>query len=188
MVEPFTVERLMARSAEAEAAGDSILARQELQRALWLEKSGRNEAYFIGGVDPMPRFRKGEVITIKKGTVIYGTFPDSLAERDSYGRPFRIAKRTYRVKVSHTYRGNMEQDWGHKTNGVGARVINPVAVFSSAGSYWGEVDLNQVPEAIEKLKIGDVEPERRPSAAEIRAARSASGEPPAEEDLASPRP
>src|SRR3546814_10382558 len=98
-MKPMTVESLMARSAEAEENGDHILATEEMWRALWLEKSGRSEAYFIGA-SPMPRLRQGDLVTIRKDTRILGTFPDSLLHgRLANGRGYRIAKRTYQVKI-----------------------------------------------------------------------------------------
>src|SRR3546814_1551600 len=98
-MKPKTGEGLMARSAEAEENGDHILAIEEMWRALWLEKSGRSEAYFIGA-SPMPRLRQGDLVTIRKDTRIFGTFPDSLLHgRLENGRGYRIAKKTYQVKI-----------------------------------------------------------------------------------------
>src|SRR3546814_5854835 len=129
-------------------------------RALWLEKSGRSEAYFLGA-SPMPRLRQGDLVTIRKDTRIFGTFPDSLLHgRLENGRGYRIAKKTYQVKIRNIYPGSMQQDWPHQTNGIGAYVSNPTIVFVGAGGYWAEVDLNEIPEAIEKLIAGDVDSDR----------------------------
>src|SRR3546814_1240063 len=94
-------------------------------RALWLEKSGRSEAYFIGA-SPMPRLRQGDLVTIRKDTRIFGTFPDSLLHgRLENGRGYRIAKKTYLVKLRNICPGSMQQYWLHRTNRIGAYVSNP---------------------------------------------------------------
>src|SRR3546814_14569334 len=66
-MKPMTVESLMARSAEAEENGDHILETEEMWRELWLEKSGRSEAYFIGA-STMPRLRQGDMVPHRKAT------------------------------------------------------------------------------------------------------------------------
>src|SRR3546814_7588139 len=84
--------------------------------------------------------------------------PDSLLHgRLENGRGYRIAKKTYQVKIRNIYPGGMQQDWPHRTNGIGAYVSNPTIVFVGAGGYWAEVDLNEFPEPIAKLIAGDVD-------------------------------
>lgn len=122
-----------------------------LAKAVWLERSGRESASFIGNVpaELMPRFQRGDKVTIPCGAVIRGTFPESKRNAvDKDGRPVRIAGRTYKVEVHDLYQGHMEKDWPHRTDGIGYHVTNPSICFVGAGGYWCHVDLNDVPEAV----------------------------------------
>ena len=157
-----TIESLLKDAADLEASGvrsrnydDRMTPEKLLAKAAWLQVQGRDSAYFIGHEpkDRLPAFKKGEEITILKGTVLTGTFPDSQRNgHDKDGRPVRIAGRTYKVKVHDLTPGYMHQDWDHRTKGIGFHIRNAEICFVGAGGYWNYVDLNDVPEAIEKFQ------------------------------------
>lgn len=74
-------------------------------------------------------FKRGDYVTIPKGTVIHTTSP--IGEK--------VAGRTLKVKIAHIYNGYPA------CGGTPGR--NPVVEWVGAGGYWHRVDINDVPEA-----------------------------------------
>ena len=83
--------------------------------------------------------KKGDIVTIRKGTKIRTTMP----------RPedrFRIAKRTYKVRVDHVLNG-MNRPVGHPGHQPSYPVNSPAVRWPGSGGYWFEADVNDIPEA-----------------------------------------
>jgi len=98
----------------------------------------------------MPRFegyvpdkelpvKAGDLVTIPKGTAIRTTRPTK--DRTGYIR--KVAGRTYQVRVHHVLNGthHSEDEW----------CTNPSVRWPGSGGYWYEVDVNDVPEVVQKL-------------------------------------
>lgn len=86
----------------------------------------------------------GQMITIKKGTRYYGTFPNSMADGVDKvtGRSYRVAKTTYKTKVHNVYQGNINiynRSWN-----------NPSILTVGKGGYFFSFDANVIPEACEE--------------------------------------
>ncbi len=83
--------------------------------------------------------KKGELVTILKGTTIRTTMP----------RPedkVKVAGRTYKVEVHHILNG-MNKPEGHKDHNRAYPVRPPSVRWPGTGGYWFEVDINDIPEA-----------------------------------------
>ncbi len=88
--------------------------------------------------------KKGQTVTIKKGTAIKTTLPDP-AKRE------RVAGRTYKVLVDHVLpgRSTCDQVWDEATRTyveVRTHYDNPSVRWAGEGGYWFEVDINDLPE------------------------------------------
>lgn len=90
-----------------------------------------HEKRFVGYYEPheLP-IRSGQVVTIKKGTMI-----------KTVGKAPKPAGKTYKITVHHLLSGMTD----------GAKTIPPKVVWPGPGGYWSEVDLNDLPEALEAL-------------------------------------
>lgn len=92
--------------------------------------------------------RKGQIVTIKKGTVIRTMHPDP-------AKKTKIAGRTYKVKVHHVLNGMSEHKhvWDQEARCYADSYIpinNPSVRWPGEGGYWFEVDINDIPEATGK--------------------------------------
>jgi hypothetical protein len=90
--------------------------------------------------------KKGDVVTIKKGTMI-----------KTVGRPAKPAGKTYKVTVDHILNGRTEEALRQKDE-PGSPFYkerihhsNPTVVWPGPGGYWSEVDINSIPEATSAL-------------------------------------
>lgn len=72
--------------------------------------------------------KRGDIITIKKGAPLY-----SMKYMKKY-----IAKKTYKVKVSHLQHGMQYMD-GHEKI-----VENTSVAWAGSGGYWSWIDINEV--------------------------------------------
>ncbi len=80
-------------------------------------------------------FVKGSKVTIVKGTTIRHMGPG----------PDKVAKRTYTVEAKLANNGSCAYIDHHTGEVVLPK--NPIIGWAGAGSYWHEVDINDVPEA-----------------------------------------
>lgn len=159
-VPEYTVANLEALAATAESNGDYRAAKLLMQKALYLARlqaeEGRESARWIGPCGYLPKIEQGMTVTIQKGTRMTGTFPDKLADgKLPSGRNYREAKKTYKVKVNHTFDGYVRDDHPHVNRGLGFYMENPRIAFAGVGGYWCDVDINDIPEAIEAMQRGD---------------------------------
>ncbi len=103
---------------------------------------------FHGYCDPeaLP-LRRGETVTIKKGTSIRTSHPT---------KKHRVAGRTYKVKVDHVLPGMNSPD--PRFSKANYPTTPPSVRWAGEGGYWFEVDMNEIPEAMERLpKLAEVE-------------------------------
>lgn len=110
-------------------------SRQEAEKAL---KGPRNPRRMVG-YHPNSKIpiKRGDRVTIQKGVVIRNT------KRGVY-----VCGRTHKAEVDHILNGSSRTDW--KT-GEQSPTSNPSVRWPGVGGYWSEVDINDIPEAIEKL-------------------------------------
>ncbi len=89
---------------------------------------------FVGYCPELP-IKKGDVVTIPKGTAIESTSP----------KGGKVAGRTFKVRVTHVNTGS---------NPIARddEPTNPVVEWAGSGGYWHRVDINDIPEAQEKEK------------------------------------
>jgi hypothetical protein len=85
--------------------------------------------------------KKGDLVTIRKGTKIRTTSPSITG-----GFKSKEAGRTYKVTVDHILNG-MNQPVGHPGHNASYPVQSPSVRWPGSGGYWYEVDLNDIPEA-----------------------------------------
>lgn len=94
--------------------------------------------------------RKGDRITIKAGVSIASTYKKT---------PDRICKRSYRVVVDHVIQGS-RMPRSHDGNETIMDYTPPMVRWAGEKSYWNEVDMNLVPQALDQLPMLE-EAERR---------------------------
>lgn len=101
-------------------------------------EAGFTAPKYFGYCEKLPVI-KGQVVTIPKGTVIHGRVN---------GRQAKVAKRTYKVTVDHVFNGCTAYAEYHPASGSDGvvRPTNPKIVWSGAGNYWHEADVNDIPE------------------------------------------
>lgn len=81
--------------------------------------------------------KRGDTVTIKKGTVIKTTMP----------RPedkTKIAGRTYKVQVDHVLPGRTITELTCRRGETPGPKQNPSVRWPGTGGYWFEVDINDV--------------------------------------------
>jgi hypothetical protein len=81
--------------------------------------------------------KKGDVVTIRKGTTIRTMAPNGKV---------RVAGRTYKVTVDHILNG-MNRPVGEKLHNASYPIQDPSVRWPGAGGYWFEVSFNDIPEA-----------------------------------------
>lgn len=88
--------------------------------------------------------KRGQMVTIKKGTMI-----------KTVGRPAKPAGKTYKITIHHFLPGitrpETKIDYDvkpPKANRVLVHESNPMVVWPGPGGYWSEVDINDIPEAV----------------------------------------
>ncbi len=89
--------------------------------------------------------KKGDTVTIMKGTVIKTLMPSM-----NGGYRTKLAGRTYKVKVDHILNGMTftEEFVRNRGNGETAgHKQNPSVRWPGTGGYWFSVDINDIPEA-----------------------------------------
>lgn len=96
--------------------------------------------------------KKGDRVTIRKGTVIRTTHPQR--------SPSYIAGRTYKVTIHHMMEGSSDtkHEWdeaAQKYREVRIPRDNPSVNWPGEGGYWCWVDLNEIPEAQPKESFLD---------------------------------
>lgn len=74
--------------------------------------------------------KPGQMVTIKKGTVI-----------KTVGKDPKPAGRTYKIEIHHILCGMTD----------GEKKTPPKVVWPGPGGYWSEADINDIPEALEAL-------------------------------------
>jgi len=79
--------------------------------------------------------KRGHVVTIKKGTLVY------------YRGQTKPAKRTYRVIVNHILPGQNMYLEGSAFRQEVKPMVSPTVRWPGSGGYWSEVDINDIPEA-----------------------------------------
>ena len=94
--------------------------------------------------------RRGDTVTILKGTTIQTTMPS----KDRTGRTgyyvTKTAGRTYKVKVDHILNGMTFTEEFVRNRGNGEKPghkQNPSVRWPGTGGYWFSVDINDIPEA-----------------------------------------
>lgn len=88
--------------------------------------------------------KKGDRVTIRKGTVIRTTHPQR--------SPSYVAGRTYKVTVFAMMSGSSDtkHEWNEATQKYDLVKIprdNPAVEWPGEGGYWCWVDINEIPEA-----------------------------------------
>lgn len=89
--------------------------------------------------------KKGQQVTIKKGTTIRSMHPDP-------AKKVKVAGKTYKIYVDHLLPGRSETEWQEdpetgKHEQVRKPLENPSVRWPGEGGYWCEVDINDIPEA-----------------------------------------
>jgi len=79
--------------------------------------------------------KRGDIVTIKKGTMV------------RHRGQVRPAKRTYQVTINHILGGRNATVEGDAPYKVVRDIMPPTVVWPGAGGYWSEVDVNDIPEA-----------------------------------------
>ena len=97
--------------------------------------------------------KKGDIVTIKKGTTIRTTMPTTvtIAGQKQGAYKVKVAGRTYKVRVDHVLNGVTIR----QSASQGGRILDsssferaPSVRWAGTGGYWFEVDLNDIPEAL----------------------------------------
>jgi len=78
--------------------------------------------------------KKGDFVTIRKGTII-----------KTVGREPRPAGRTYKIKIDHILNG-VNRYYDYRDEPV--NVQNPRVRWAGPGGYWSDADINDIPEAL----------------------------------------
>ena len=89
--------------------------------------------------------KPGDTVTIQKGVTVRTVLPKSF-EEGFYVHKVK-ARRSYKIKVSHVLNGTTR--YKDLPENERSRCTNPSVVWAGRGGYWREVDINDVPEAIE---------------------------------------
>jgi len=84
--------------------------------------------------------RRGDLITIKKGTTIHTTMP-RIEDRT------RIAGRTYKVRIDHILNGITITEFACSSGETPGHKRAPSVRWPGTGGYWFEADINDIPEA-----------------------------------------
>jgi hypothetical protein len=88
--------------------------------------------------------KKGDRVTIRKGTKIRTTIPATTG-----GYMSKVAGRTYTVTVDHVLNG-MNTPVGDDRHNALYPVKPPSVRWPGTGGYWFEVDINDIPEAVDE--------------------------------------
>ena len=97
----------------------------------------RFEGYYADHELPL---KDGDVVTILKGTRIRTTMPRAEDK-------VRYAKRTYKVRINHLLNGTTITSLTRRPGEQLGPRTNPSVRWGGTGSYWFEVDINDIPEA-----------------------------------------
>lgn len=89
--------------------------------------------------------KRGQTVTIKKGTTIRSMHPDP-------AKKVKVAGKTYKITVDHLLPGRSKIEMQrNETTGkyeeVRTPIDNPTVRWPGEGGYWCEVDINDIPEA-----------------------------------------
>ena len=88
--------------------------------------------------------KRGDTVTIKKGTPIF------------HRGEWKLAARTYKVKINHfsvIWVGSAKRlvpypsNWPAPVDSRGNGVLCSAICFPGSGGYWSDVNLNDIPEA-----------------------------------------
>ncbi len=79
--------------------------------------------------------KRGDVVTIKKGTMI------------RHRGQVKPAGRTYQVTINHLMNGQNAMVEGNAFRKVVRDIKPPTVVWPGSSGYWSEVDINDIPEA-----------------------------------------
>jgi hypothetical protein len=90
--------------------------------------------------DSLLPVKRGDTVTIKKGVKI------------RHRGEIKTAGRTYKVVIHHILNGITHADGDReyaRRHGRTATDQNPTVCFAGTGGYWSEVDINDIPEALQ---------------------------------------
>jgi hypothetical protein len=101
---------------------------------------------YVGSMmDNSTPLKRGDTVTVKKGTLIF------------HRGQWKPAGRTYKVKIHHfsaiwTASASRvtpyPESWPPVSAGSDNGVLCPAICFPGSGGYWSDVNLNDIPEAI----------------------------------------
>jgi len=89
---------------------------------------------YLGYHDDLP-IKQGQIVTIKKGTMV---------RCNGVTKP---AGRTYKITIHHILPGQNLYVEGNAFRRTVHPVMTPKVVWPGSGGYWAEADINDIPEA-----------------------------------------
>jgi hypothetical protein len=123
-----------------------------------LEKEGRRLPVFFGYVpDGALPLKVGQEVTIPKGTLIW------------YRGTSERSKRARKIKIHHFISGSNFHVAHH---GELVRATSPKVVWPGGGGYWSEVDINDIPEALEAVRKKEADERHNTQLVRIQAMES----------------
>jgi hypothetical protein len=133
---PITQEMML----ELATDNSDYFRRQQAEQVLdWMVENDVTEPKRFVGPFGKLQVRRGNIVVIRKGTVIQTLHP---------AKPREIsAGRTYKVKVDHVFNGWINEDYDHSNDRRIVRLHNPRIEWAGQGGYWCSVDANDVEEA-----------------------------------------
>jgi hypothetical protein len=92
--------------------------------------------------------KRGQTVTIKKGTVIKTTRTDPTTGRYAT----KVAGRTYKIKIHHILGGSTITELTKRPGETVGPLTNPSVRWPGSSGYWMEVDINDITETFEQHK------------------------------------